>query len=115
MKFNKSALQETYTIKSGEYQFEVLEAKESLSKYGNTMIELKLKLLKTGTIVFDPKVETTPWKIKSFIESVGQHALLEMDEITSLHCQGAKGIATIEMVSVDRFKPQPKVIRYLKS
>ncbi len=61
-------------IEEGTYPFEVLEAKDSKSKSGNEMIELKLRIwdnLGRERQCFDYLLEAMAFKLRHFCEAVG--------------------------------------------
>jgi len=60
-------------VDPGEYEFIVHEAEEQLSKAGNEMIKLTLRIQPQNTTVFDYLVfsEKNAWKIDSFLASLG--------------------------------------------
>jgi hypothetical protein len=61
-------------VEPGEYTIEIINAEESISKKGNPMIELKLRIQPSGTICFDNLVfaETAFWKIDTFRLATGE-------------------------------------------
>ena len=61
-------------VEPGEYTIEIINAEESISKKGNPMIELKLRIQPGGTICFDNLVfaETAFWKIDTFRLATGE-------------------------------------------
>lgn len=76
MKFDLSEPQQVRQfelIENGWYPFEIIEAKDSVSKKGNPMIELKLRLDVNGTrrVLKDYVLGAFPHKLKRFAESIG--------------------------------------------
>ncbi len=61
-------------VEPGDYIVEVLNAEESVSKQGNELIELKLKVEPSGAILYDNLVFTPNafWKIDAFRASTGE-------------------------------------------
>ena len=61
-------------VEAGEYTVEVLNADESVSKQGNELIELKLKIEPSGAILYDNLVFTPNafWKIDAFRLATGE-------------------------------------------
>lgn len=61
-------------VEPGDYTVEVLNAEESVSKQGNELIELKLKVEPSGAILYDNLVFTANafWKIDAFRASTGE-------------------------------------------
>ena len=73
-------------VPAGDYTVEVLNAEESVSKQGNDLIELKLKIEPSGAICFDNLVFTPNafWKIDAFRASTGEK--VTPDEEVSIEC-----------------------------
>lgn len=61
-------------VEPGDYTLEVLNAEESVSKQGNELIELKLKVEPSGAILYDNLVftENAFWKIDAFRAATGE-------------------------------------------
>jgi hypothetical protein len=61
-------------VEAGDYTVEVLNAEESVSKQGNELIELKLKVEPSGAILYDNLVFTPNafWKIDAFRAATGE-------------------------------------------
>jgi len=80
-------------LEPGEYDFEVVDAKERISQSGNEMIELKLRL--QGEVhVFDNLVftEKALWKIDQFLKAVGAHPGEDKDiTVEADDCLGHRG------------------------
>lgn len=82
--------------KRGLYDFEVLEAKERVSKNGNDMIEVNLKLYDTegrSFRLFDYLVssEGMAFKVRHFSSSIGLLAQYEAGELAAHDCTGKAG------------------------
>ncbi|MEI8309326.1 MAG: DUF669 domain-containing protein [Verrucomicrobiota bacterium] len=78
-------------VPAGDYTVEILNAEESVSKQGNDMIELKLKIEPTGAICFDNLVFTPNafWKIDAFRASTGESVV--PDEEVNIECDDLLG------------------------
>ena len=78
-------------VPAGDYTVEILNAEESVSKQGNDMIELKLKIEPTGAICFDNLVFTPNafWKIDAFRASTGESVV--PDEDVNIECDDLLG------------------------
>lgn len=79
----------------GESQFEVVAAKETISKSsGNPMIKLELKVWdpkgKQG-IVFDYLTSTMQWKLKHFLEAIGLGNRYETGDVDTDELLGRSG------------------------
>jgi len=68
-------------VEAGDYTVEVVNAAETVSKQGHDMIELKLKVVPSGAVLFDYLVfiENAYWKIDSFRCSLGEKVLPDED------------------------------------
>jgi hypothetical protein len=64
-------------VEPGDYTVEVINAEETISKQGNEMIELKLKVLPSGAILYDNLVFTKNafWKIDAFRAATGEKVI----------------------------------------
>ncbi len=85
-------------IMPGIYSFEVVEATNKLSKAGNEMIELKLKVWDDNgreRIIFDYLLESMAHKLKHFCESAGLLDKYEMGNIDEMDCMGKSGLVDI--------------------
>ena len=78
-------------VAAGDYSVEILNAEESISKQGNDMIELKLKIEPSGALCFDNLVFTPNafWKIDAFRASTGEKVL--PDEEVTIDCDALIG------------------------
>lgn len=107
-------------LKEGPANFEVIKANDKISKAGNEMIELLLKVWdsdgKEGGI-FDYLVSNAQWKIKHFYESIGDSALYTGGEIKSSNLIGSSGkaIIAIQKDLTGKHPDRPKIKDYLKS
>ena len=70
-------------VPAGDYTVEVLNAEESVSKNGNDMIELKLRVHPEGSVLFDSLVFTPKafWKIDAFRAATGERVVPD-EEVT---------------------------------
>jgi hypothetical protein len=81
-------------IPPGNYQFEVMEAKESMSKAGNDMIELKLKIFMPDgreRVIFDYLLEALEFKLAHFMECVGLFDKYTAGKVEAHDCWGKSG------------------------
>ncbi len=78
-------------VPAGDYTVEVLNAEETVSKQGNDLIELKLKVEPSGAICFDNLVFTPNafWKIDAFRASTGERVV--SDEDVNIECDDLIG------------------------
>ena len=84
-------------VEPGDYQVEVIDAIETISKGGHDMIELKLKT-SAGSYLYDFLVfiPTAFWKIDSFRAATGEDVKPDQDvEISADHVIGRTGTARL--------------------
>lgn len=87
-------LQNMNLIDPGQYPFEIIESVQRLSKSGNEMIALKLKIWDINgheRIVFDYLLDSMAHKVKSFCRSVGLLDKYESGELLPTDCLGKCG------------------------
>lgn len=87
-------LQEENLIPQGTYDFEVVEAKDRVSKSGNDMIELKLCVYdQNGSprTVFDYLLESMSYKLKHFCDAVGLAHKYTDGTLADHDCMGKAG------------------------
>lgn len=100
MRFTPRSEEEVATanlLQPADYPFEVLEAEDKVSKQGNEMIALKLKIeIDDGMrIVFDYLLEAVEYKLRHFFDSIGMLDEYESGDISAEDVVGAAGIAKI--------------------
>ncbi len=92
--------------KAGTYEFVVEEAEDKVSKAGNEMIAIVLKV-NDRMSVRDWLVSTTPWKLKQFLDSVGRPDIYEKEVIDPMLLLELKGKAIFKLddkyLRVDRY------------
>ena len=84
-------------VEPGDYQVEVIDAIETISKGGHDMIELKLKT-SSGSYLYDFLVfiPTAFWKIDAFRAATGEEVKPDQDvEISADHVIGRTGTARL--------------------
>ena len=84
-------------VEPGDYQVEVIDAIETISKGGHDMIELKLKT-SSGSYLYDFLVfiPTAFWKIDAFRAATGEDVKPDQDvEISADHVIGRTGTARL--------------------
>ena len=84
-------------VEPGDYQVEVIDAIETISKGGHDMIELKLKT-SAGSYLYDFLVfiPTAFWKIDAFRAATGEDVKPDQDvEISADHVIGRTGTARL--------------------
>lgn len=100
-------------VDPGDYQVEVVDAVETVSKGGHEMIELKLRT-SAGNYLYDFLVftENAYWKIDAFRAATGERVTPEETEITGDDLIGRSGTARL---TVEEFngKRRNKVAAWL--
>lgn len=105
------------TLKPGLCEFQVVDAQDQISKSGNDMVKLSLRVWdsegKEGQI-FDYLVASASWKIASFFESIGNPQAYESGEIDTVVVVGAAGKAKLEIEKDPTYGDKAKIKAYLK-
>lgn len=104
MKFQpktEQELQAEMVMPAGEYDFEVAEATDTVSKRsGNDMLALKLKVYAPGggfRLVTDYLLEKLAWKLRHFCEATGLIAKYENGTLMARDCEGRSGRAILQV------------------
>lgn len=100
-------LQMSTLIEEGTYNYQVLDAKESLSKAGHEMIELKLMIWDKESkerVMFDYLLEAMGHKLRHFCDSHGMLDKYNAGLLSSTDCWGKQGNVH---VIVQQGKPNP--------
>ena len=98
MQFNPKDLIEYTPVEEGDYEFVVVEARDTTSKQGNEMVELELQfevgrdkpITVFGRLVNTPKAL---WVIKEFCQAVSPHIEFEAGQLQAVNCIGLTGTA----------------------
>jgi Protein of unknown function (DUF669) len=100
-------------VEAGTYTFEVVEARNSIAKSGNEMIDLTLEL-STGSKVYDHLVDhpKSIWKIDEFCEAIGYEPGDEED-LDASDCLGATGRVKVRVGETDQGRSRNEVVQYL--
>jgi hypothetical protein len=102
----------------GEYDFEVAKATEKVSKSGNDMIELQLRIFTEGSprLLKDWLVSGTSMgdlKINRFCHATGLQDAYFADELTGFSCEGATGRVKLTITSSEQYGDQNGVRDYI--
>ena len=84
-------------LEPGIYDVEVMEAKESVSKKGNEMIKLKLRVFsdRGERHIYDYLLDSVSFKVRHFCEAVGLLEIYEAGTLLAIDCFGRAGKAHI--------------------
>lgn len=85
-------------LPDGVYKFKVASAKESMSKSGNPMIELKLEIItpeNKSIYCFDYLLEAMAFKLRHFCTAVGLEEKYNAGSVTASDCRNKRGEAEI--------------------
>ena len=81
-------------IPAGNYIFEVLEASDEISKAGNDMIKIKLRIFMPDgreRVLFDYLMEAFEYKLAHFFEAVGLWDKYSAGSVSADDCWGKSG------------------------
>lgn len=81
-------------MENGIYDFQVIKATEKISKSGNEMIELQLKVWESNgreRFIFDYLLEQLEYKIGHFAECVGLYPKYQDGMLSAHDCEGKSG------------------------
>lgn len=103
MKFNPRSdaeLNNFELLPRGEYDFEVIKAKDKVSSAGNEMIELELDVYADDgkkSRVFDYLLEIVAYKLKHFCQAVGLSNEYDIGNLSADMCIGRSGRCKVEI------------------
>lgn len=104
---SEEELQVGSLMDEGTYQYQVIDAKESISKAGHDMVELKLMFWDASgreRLMFDYLLEAMGHKLRHFCESHGMLDKYNAGQLTAADCWNKQGKAE---VIVQPGKPNP--------
>jgi len=109
-------------LSPGTYVFEVSKAEETVSKNGNPMIALDLKIFDdSGNVrkikdwlVFIEGIAVCEKKIKNFCEAVSLMDKYDSGEVSDLHCEGKSGYCRIGAEEDNRGVMRNVILEYTK-
>jgi hypothetical protein len=102
-------------LPEGVYDFEVIEAQNKVSKKGNEMIELKLKVYDQNggfRFIMDYLLESFLPKLLSFAKATGTRAAYDSGEYTSYNCLNTAGKVQIKIVPAGEYPAKNEVKMY---
>lgn len=87
-------VQESALAPEGEYDFDILNAEDTISKTGNPMIKVNIGLYINGTVknrVFDYLLPAMEAKLRHFCDTVGLLSQYEAGTLEAADCIGRSG------------------------
>lgn len=84
----------------GEYDFEVIEASDAVSKKGNDMIKATLKVFTPDggfRLVTDYLMAKMAFKLRHFCETTGMMDRYDAGDLQARHCEGRTGRVLIQV------------------
>jgi hypothetical protein len=119
MKFTPKSDEELLNLlPDGDYDFVVIKAEDTISKSGNEMIKLTLKVLDhqgNERQIFDYLLEAMAFKVKHFAQAVGLDNLYELGGYEASDCLHRTGRCTIgKEESQNGYQPKNKLVDYIK-
>jgi hypothetical protein len=112
-------IRESMVLTPGEYDFEVVEAVEKVSKAGNDMIELKLRIFVpdgSTRLLNDwlvPGSDLGDLKLNRFAHATGLQDAYFAGELSSLNCTGAAGKVRLTVQADEKYGDQSRVKDYV--
>jgi len=105
------------TFPKGNYDFEVIEAADKISKERNEMIELKIAIYNEQnrrSQIFDYLLEKMAYKLRHFCGAAGLMEHYEAGTLTAHMCVGKTGVAEIGIQkATTQYKEKNVVVDYL--
>ena len=100
---------------AGKYPFEVIKSEDSVSKSGNEMVKLSLKVYGQGervTTVFEYLMASNQQRLSQFCTFTGLAAKYEAGELEASDCEGRQGWVCIKIQPAkDGYDPR-NVVNY---
>ena len=99
-------------LEKGVYDFEVLKAEDKLSKKGNEMIHIKLKVFHGEGFQFvdDYLMEAMSYKLRHFCDETGLIDRYESGELNAADCIGRTGKVKIDIEPAGEF-PAKNIVK----
>lgn len=104
-------IMEENLMPDGIYPFEVVEATDAVSKSGNEMIVLKLRIVDDQNIartLKDYLLASMAFKLRHFCVQTGLMDKYDADDLKAMNCVGKKGMVEITSDKTPRFAPDGK-------
>ncbi len=107
-------IQEMSLAPANEYDFDVLNAEDSLSKSGNQMIKITIGLYVAGKVknrVFDYLLTAMEAKLRHFCDTTGLLSRYESGQLEAADCIGRSGRARISIDPEKGSYPAKNVVK----
>jgi len=115
--YTKDELLDAMLLPAGTYPFTIIEAQDTVSKAGNDMIKLQLRVYTpdgADRFVYDYLLEKFGLKLLAFCESVGLEGAYAAGELNAELCKGREGFVKLEIRGAQGgFGPQNQVESYV--
>lgn len=100
---SKEDIENGGTLPAGTYPFSVIKAERGVSKKGNDMIKLNLRLYGAERDAFctDYLLETMPFKLGQFCTLTGLEDRYNAGELEAEDCMGREGYVTVKRTKDD--------------
>jgi hypothetical protein len=114
---SESEIRSSMTLSPGVYDFEVSEAHEKVSKAGNDMIELTLRVFPidggSPHLIRDWLVPTMELKINRFCRAVGLEDAYADGTLNAFTCGGVAGKCRISVEADEKYGDQNRIKDYI--
>ena len=103
-------------LPDGDYDFQVMEAQDAVSKQGNDMIKVKLRVFTSNgeRHLYDYLMPSMGFKLRHFCESTGLLSRYDAGTLEAGHCLRREGIASIEQeAGKNGYPPKNRVADYV--
>ncbi len=107
-------IQESMLLPAANYDFDVLNAEDLISKSGNPMIKLTIGVYVDGMVrnrIFDYLLPAMEAKLRHFCDTVGLLAKYQAGTLEAADCVGRSGMAKIAIDPEKNGYPAKNVVR----
>ncbi len=104
-------------LEAGTYDFEVVSAEDAVSKSGNEMIAIKLRVFsdRGERSVRDWLMPSMGFKLRHFAETTGMVAAYDAGTFNAEDCKGRTGRVILTIKDSEQYGPQNNVKDYEKA
>jgi hypothetical protein len=114
---SESEIRSSMVLPPGVYDFEVAEATEKVSKAGNDMIELQLRVFPgdggSPRLLRDWLVSTMELKLNRFCYATGLEDAYNEGSLTAFACLGASGQCRVTVEGDEKYGDQNRIKDYV--